>query len=120
MAITDAERSVYQVRQFDITPGRGESVLSHLATPPETAAAAEALSLADAQRRGEGVAGNATAAVQRGLLTSHRDLIKDEYDSTTIAPASGTPRGAAAPRGLAAPEPAPAPKAARHSKRAPK
>jgi hypothetical protein len=108
----------YQVSQFDANPNRGESVLSHLAEPPANAAAAEAVAIGKALEKGEGVVGNLTAARQRGLLVSHRDDIKTEWDSTSIAPPAGTPRAFAAPVEEAEPVADEAPAPQRTSRRA--
>lgn len=112
----------YQTSQFDANPNRGESVFSHLADPPASAATAESAAVQKAKDRGAGVAGNATAALQRSLRTAHRDLVKAEWDSTAIPPEGGivprsVPRAAAAPPVVDEEEtPAPAPRRRRKAK----
>lgn len=110
----------YQVRQFDTNPNRGESLLAHLAEPSANAAASEAFSIANAQSKGEGVVGNATAAQQRSLLFAHRDPVKAEWDTTSIAPAAvpAQARAAAAPVAAPVEEEAPAPVHRRSNRRA--
>jgi hypothetical protein len=79
----DPVKASYQTRHYNAgLPQGGESVFAALATPPESAVAAEARALEIAQENGgEGPNPNVPALKAR---YAHRDYFRDFYDSASI------------------------------------
>lgn len=69
----------HQVRQFDRNPGRGETILTAVATPSDTAIEAEEDSLARARATGVDEPSN-----PRPEVYAHRDYYKEQQEATSI------------------------------------
>ena len=69
----------HQVRQFDRNPGRGETILTAVATPSETALEAENDSKARAIATGVDEPSN-----PRPNVYAHRDYYKEQLEATSI------------------------------------
>ena len=69
----------HQIRQFDRNPGRGESILTAVATPSDTALQAEQDSITRAIATGVDAPRN-----PRPEVYAHRDYYREQMDSTSI------------------------------------
>lgn len=69
----------HQVRQFDRNPGRGETILTAVATPSDTAVEAEEDSLDRARATGIDEPAN-----PRPEVYAHRDYYKEMMEATSI------------------------------------
>lgn len=79
MAGTDRPKLTHQVRQFDRNPGRGETILTAVATPSPKALQAENDSLQRARNTGHYPPSN-----PRPDVYAHRDYYRNEQDSHSI------------------------------------
>lgn len=79
MAATDRPKLTHQVRQYDRNPGRGETILTAVATPSAKALQAENDSLQRARETGVDEPSN-----PRPNAFAHRDYYRNENDSTSI------------------------------------
>lgn len=79
MAATDRPKLTHQVRQFDRNPGRGETILTAVATPSAKAVQAENDSLQRARETGVETPSN-----PRPDVFAHRDYYRNANDSTSI------------------------------------
>ena len=68
-----------QIRQFDRNPGRGETILTAVATPSDNAVQAENDSLARARATGINPPRN-----PRPDVYAHRDYYKEQQEATSI------------------------------------
>lgn len=69
----------HQVRQFDRNPGRGETILTAVATPADLAVEAEEDSLERARATGVSAPRN-----PRPDVYAHRDYYKQQQEATSI------------------------------------
>lgn len=78
------------VRQYDRNPGKGETILTAVATPSSAAVTAETASVEGAKdkvhwRNAQGaIVKTLTPSTQRAELTSHSDAYRNFFDSTSI------------------------------------
>lgn len=79
MAATDRPRLTHQIRQFDRNPGKGETILSAVASPSPAAVTAENNSLQRARETGVDSPRN-----PRPEVLAHRDYYRNEFDSISI------------------------------------
>jgi hypothetical protein len=69
----------HQVRQFDRNPGRGETILTAVASPSDHAVQSENDSLTRARATGVAVPRN-----PRPNVYAHRDYYKEQQEATSI------------------------------------
>lgn len=79
MSLYDRPKLTHQVRQYDRNPGRGETILTAVASPSPTALAAENESLQRAIDTGADHPFNAGPPAY-----AHRDAYRNEMDSASI------------------------------------
>lgn len=78
-SVYDRPGATHQVRQFDRNPGRGESILTAVATPSDTALQAENDSLTAARATGV-----TTPRNPRPDMYAARDYYKEQQEATSI------------------------------------
>lgn len=78
-SVYDRPGMTHQIRQFDRNPGRGESVLTAVANPSDTALEAENDSLDRAIATGVDAPAN-----PRPEVYAHRDYYKEQLEATSI------------------------------------
>jgi hypothetical protein len=78
-SVYDRPGMTHQVRQFDRNPGRGETILTAVASPSDSAVQAEADSLTRARATGVDAPRN-----PRPDVYAHRDYYKEQLEATSI------------------------------------